>query len=87
MDVGGHEDILLGDELHIPVISLLDERASRTEEIQELFGQLWAAIRPKAASHATAHDEAIRMLVLHVIVVGYHIVSFKVLSYEGNKNS
>jgi hypothetical protein len=56
MDVGGNEDILGRDELHVSVIRLLDERAPRAEEIQELLGQLRTAVGPETAADATSHD-------------------------------
>lgn len=35
--VGRDEDVVLGQDLHKPVVGLLQQRAARTEKVKELF--------------------------------------------------
>lgn len=46
--VGRDEDVVLGQNLHKPVVGLLQQRAARTEKVKELFRLVLATGGPKA---------------------------------------
>ena len=72
MCVGDDKNIFFRDYFTVSIVSKLQKRITRPEEIKELFGLVLSALWPETASNTTGHDDA-------VIIVGCHDdVRFKV---------
>ena len=61
--VGDEDDILVGNDTLQAVKRHLQEAASCTEEVDELFGACGLAEGPKSAAHTAAHDHAVSVIV------------------------
>ena len=60
--VGDEQYVLFGYNVFDAVVAHLQQCASGSKEIDELFRQVGAAVRPKAASNASAHYHAISIV-------------------------
>jgi hypothetical protein len=72
LDIGSNEDVFFGYNLAVSVKRLLQKCVTGSEEIEELFGFVFATVWPESASDAARHNDAI------VIVVCHHKISIKV---------
>ena len=57
--VGHHEEILVGNDGAKPFVGASDETLACAKDIEKLFGVVILAERPKAATDAAGHDDAI----------------------------
>ena len=57
--IGHHEEVLVGDDGTETLVSTADKAFSCAKDIEELLGIVVFAERPKAATDATGHDDAV----------------------------
>jgi hypothetical protein len=57
--VGHHEEVLIGDDRTKSFVGATDETLSCAKDIKELFGMVVFAERPKTATNAACHNDAI----------------------------
>ena len=60
--VGYKQNVFFGYNALNAVVTHLQQCASGSKEVDELFGQVGAAVWPKAASNASAHYHAISIV-------------------------
>ena len=72
--VGHHEEVLVRDDGAETLVSAANKTLARTQYIEELFGIVVFAERPKTASDAASHDDAV--VVHNVSIKGTKIVLF-----------
>jgi hypothetical protein len=70
--VGYNQYMLFGNDRQDAVVAHLQKASACAQEIDKLFWTRGAAIRPKAASNATAHYNAITMIICHILMFLSH---------------
>ena len=62
--IGAHVDIFLGQYLGETVVGLLQLGTPHAEEVYKLFGFLFAAAGPQAATFSAGEDDAVIVLMM-----------------------
>jgi hypothetical protein len=61
-----HNNVFIGHHPAEAIVGHLNQRSSRTENVEELFGLCFSAHGPKTTSNATSHDDCVSVRIFQI---------------------